>query len=372
MVGLIALPTTGLLQNSALGPRIAVSLQTLHLSFAHRFPRPNPMPSRTSTGQAATIPRVLCLTMNPSVDLATDTPRVLPTHKLRCSDAVHDAGGGGINVARVMTRLGGTCASLCPAGGPSGHWLEVRMAQDGLRNTTIPIAQETRVSFCVHETETGEEFRFVMPGPVLSESEWRASLDHLAQLPEFPDYLVASGSLPPGVPIDFYARLARLCRERGAQLVLDTSGPALAAALAEGVFLWKPNLKELGELTGETLNTPAQWQAAAVRCVDKGLAEVVALTMGHQGALLVTREGLWSAPPLTIPVASAVGAGDSFVGGLVWGLQRGMALPEAFAWGVAAGSAALMSVTTGLSRLEDAQKLHPLVRLIPCAPGPSD
>ena len=95
---------------------------------------------------------------------------MLPTHKLRCSDAVHDAGGGGINVARVIIRLGGACDSVCPAGGPSGHWLEVRMAQDGLHNTTIPIAEETRVSFCVHEEETGEEFRFVMPGPRLADS----------------------------------------------------------------------------------------------------------------------------------------------------------------------------------------------------------
>lgn len=329
-------------------------------------------PSGAALYRMPRMQRVLCLTMNPSVDLATDTPRVRPTHKLRCSDALHDAGGGGINVARVVIRLGGRCASVCPAGGPAGHWLEVRMAQDGLSNTTIPIEQETRVSFCVHETDTGEEFRFVMPGPEISDPEWRACLDHMAQLPEFPDCVVASGSLPPGVPTDFYARLARLCRERGARLVLDTSGPALAAALAEGVYLWKPNLKELGELTGEVLDTPALWQAAAQRCVNDGRAEVVALTMGHLGALLVTQDGCWSAPPLAIPVASAVGAGDSFVGGMVWGLQSGLALPEAFAWGVAAGSAALMTVTTGLSRREDAQQLHPQVTLSFSAAPPRD
>lgn len=301
--------------------------------------------------------------MNPSVDLATDTPRVLPTHKLRCSSAIHDAGGGGINVARVILRLGGACESLCPAGGPSGHWLEVRMAEEGLGYTRIPIAEETRVSFCVHESETGEEFRFVMPGPRLAEAEWQACLDHLINLPRFPDYLIASGSLPPGVPTDFYARLARLCRERGTRLVLDASGTSVAAALAEGVYLWKPNLKELGEQSGRSLASPADGQAAACRIVDQGLVEVVALTMGHQGALLVTRNGLWSAPPLSIKPASAVGAGDSFVGGMVWGLQSGLALPEAFTWGVAAGSAALLSVTTGLSKREDALGLYPLVQL---------
>lgn len=328
--------------------------------MSHQAPRPD----------APALPRVLCLTMNPSVDLATETARVLPTHKLRCSDAVHDAGGGGINVARVVIRLGGACDSVCPAGGPSGHWLEVRMAQDGLHNTTIPIAEETRVSFCVHEGETGEEFRFVMPGPWLAEAEWQACLDHLSGLQAFPDYLVASGSLPPGVPDDFYARLARLCRERGSRLVVDASGPPLAAALSEGVYLWKPNLRELGEFTGAVLRTPTEWQAAAARCVDQGKAQVVALTLGHLGAMLVTREGAWSAPPLPIKVASAVGAGDSFVGGMVWGLQGGLALQEAFAWGVASGSAALLSVSTGLSRREDAAQWYPRVQLTALTPIP--
>ena len=322
------------------------------------------MPNANAADRAGRLPRVLCLTMNPSMDLATDTARVVPTHKLRCGEGLHDAGGGGINVARVITRLGGVCETLCPAGGPTGHWLESRMAQEGLKNTTIPIAEETRVSFTVHERETGDEYRFVLPGPQLAENEWQACLNHLVNLPRFPDFLIASGSLPPGVPSDFYARLARMCREQGARLVLDASGPSVAAALAEGVYLWKPNLKELGEQTGQSLASPGEGLVAARSVVKQGQVEVVALTMGHQGAALFTREGEWSAPPLSIPVASAVGAGDSFVGGLVWGLQQGLPLHEAFAWGVAAGSAALMSVTTGLSRREDAQSLHSQVRLV--------
>lgn len=301
---------------------------------------------------------VLCLTMNPSVDLATETENVVPTHKLRCGDTLHDAGGGGINVARVLTRLGGRCVALCPTGGSSGHWLEQRMRDEGLDSVFLPIADETRVSFTVHEHSTGAEFRFVMPGPHLSEAEWMACLTHLDALAHFPDLLVASGSLPPGVPVDFYGRLARLCHQRNAKLVLDASGPALAAALAEGVFLFKPNLKELAELSGEALESPAQWQAAARRLVADGKADIVALTLGHLGALLVTRDAMWSAPPLDIPVASAVGAGDSFVGGLVWAWQQGRPLDEAFAWGIAAGSAALLTAGTGLAHPEDVQRLR--------------
>jgi 6-phosphofructokinase 2 len=170
--------------------------------------------------------------MNPSVDLSTETERVVPTHKLRCTDTLHDAGGGGINVARVLARMGGYCTALCPTGGSSGQWLQARMAQEGMVGVFLPIAGETRVSFTVHEHATGAEYRFVMPGPLLSDAEWQACLSHLEAMPDFPDLLVASGSLPPGVPTDFFARLARLCRERGARLVLDTAGPALAAALA--------------------------------------------------------------------------------------------------------------------------------------------
>lgn len=308
-------------------------------------------------------PTVLCLTMNPSVDLATETEAVVPTHKLRCDATLHDAGGGGINVARVLTRMGGRCTSLCPLGGSPGQWLQRRMRDEGLEAAFLPIADETRVSFTVHERRTGAEFRFVMPGPRLSDREWQACLDHLEQMPQFPDLLVASGSLPPGVPADFYARLARLCRARGARLVLDTSGPPLAAALAEGVFLCKPNLRELTELVDRPLETPAQWQAAARQLVLDGRAQAVALTLGHLGALLATREAAWNAPPLDIAVASAVGAGDSFVGGMVWGLQQGQPLEQAFGWGVAAGSAALLSTGTGLCRLEDIQRLWPQVQL---------
>ncbi|MDP2416583.1 MAG: 1-phosphofructokinase family hexose kinase [Hydrogenophaga sp.] len=310
--------------------------------------------------------RILCLTMNPSVDLATETERVVPTHKLRCGDTLHDAGGGGINVARVLARLGGHCTALCPTGGSSGQWLQTRMAQEGMHGIFLPIAGETRVSFTVHEHSTGAEYRFVMPGPRLSDAEWQACLQYLQNMPDFPDLLVASGSLPPGVPPDFDAQLARLCRERGARLVLDTSGPALAAALTEGVYLVKPNLRELSELSGQTLETPEQWEKAARALVVGGQAQVVALTMGHLGALLVTREGAWFAQPLPIQVASAVGAGDSFVGGMVWALQHHHPLAEAFAWGVAAGSAALLSVGTGLCCKEDAQQLFAQVQAVPC------
>ncbi|MFT5933721.1 MAG: 6-phosphofructokinase 2 [Hydrogenophaga sp.] len=301
--------------------------------------------------------------MNPAVDLATDTERVVPTNKLRCGVPSHDAGGGGINVARVLTRLGGSAHALCPVGGPSGEWLKSRMLDEALASTFLPMAIETRMSFTVHEQSSGAEYRFVMPGPTLSEADWRSCLHALTDLNPFPVWVVASGSLPPGVPVDFYARLARLCRDRGARLVLDAAMPALAPAMTEGVYLVKPNLRELSELVGAPLASADAWCAAAQGLVDRGAAEVVALTLGHLGAVLATREGLWCAGPLPVPVVSAVGAGDSFVGGMVWALHDGQPLMDAFAWGVAAGSATLLTAGTGLCRAEDVQRLRAQVVL---------
>lgn len=309
----------------------------------------------------------LCLTMNPSVDLTTDTEQVVPTHKLRCSSTLHDAGGGGVNVARVLTRLGGHCQSLCPKGGPTGHWLEQRMRAEGLDVRFLEIADETRVSFTVHETRSGSEFRFVMPGPSLTETDWLAMLSLVDQLDPFPDLVVASGSLPPGVPSDFYAQLSRRVRARGSRLVLDTSGAPLKAALDAGVYMVKPNLRELSELCGRPLEDAPAWNAAARALVAQGQAEVVALTLGHLGATLVTRDEAWTTPALPVTVSSAVGAGDSFVGGMVWALQQGKDLREAFTWGVASGTAALVSVGTGLCQPADVRRLQPLVQPVALA-----
>ena len=317
-----------------------------------------------NAGMTSLAGTVLCLTMNPSVDVSTHTDRVVPADKLRCAPAGRDAGGGGLNVASVVHRLGGRSSALYPAGGAAGQWLTQHLARAGVPAHALPIAQDTRENFTVQALDTGAEYRFVLPGPTLAEAEWQACLDVVTTWPEPLALLVASGSLPPGAPADFYARLARVANRRGVRLVLDTSGPALAAALQAGVFLVKPNLRELRELTGLPLETPDDWRPAAQALVDRGEAEIVALTLGADGALLLTRDGAWRAEALPVEVASSVGAGDSFVGALVWRLQQGQSLPDAFGWAMAAGSAALLTPGTGLCLPQDVQRLQPLVQVI--------
>lgn len=305
------------------------------------------------------MPAIITLTLNPALDLATTTDRVAPTHKLRCSPAQRFAGGGGINVARVLHRLGSDVQAWALAGGAAGEQVRQLLADEGVATAIQPIAGDTRENFSVVETSTGHEFRFVLPGPTLQTAEWQACLDALAAPTTAPRWLIASGSLPPGVPPDFYARLAPLARARGTRLVVDSSGQPLAAALQAGVALVKPSLRELRELLQQPLTNATAWCAAAQSLVHAGQAEIVALSVGEQGAVLATREGVWQAPALNVPAATGTtGAGDCFLAALVWALDRGDAPAEALRWGVAAGAAALLAPGTSLAQAADVHRLQ--------------
>jgi 6-phosphofructokinase 2 len=206
-----------------------------------------------------------------------------------------------------------------------------------------------------------------LPGPDIATTEWRASIDYLASVAPAPKFVVLSGSLPPTLAIDSYAQLARLARARGCKVVLDTSGAPLAAALETGVYLIKPSLRELAELTGAPLEDEVQWCAAAQLLVRGGQAELVALSLGERGAMLLSNQGAWRADAVRVDVKSTTGAGDSFLGAMVWALSRDSALPDAFRYAVAAGSAALLHGGTNLCRADDVVRLAQQVHLEPIA-----
>ncbi|MDD2712278.1 MAG: 1-phosphofructokinase family hexose kinase [Simplicispira sp.] len=310
----------------------------------------------------------LTLTPNPALDLATRTERVQPTHKLRCGPLQRYPGGGGVNVARVLQRLGGDVQAWFLAGGATGAQLQPLLAAEGVRTQTTPIQGETRENFSVVQTSTGDEFRFVLPGPQVQAHEWQGWQDSITALAPLPRWTVASGSLPPGVPNDFYAHLARQVHAQGQRLVLDSSGAALAAALQVGVYLVKPSLRELRELTGAALTDTAQWCTAAQALVQRGQADMVALSAGEHGAVLATRGGVWQAPALPVAATTGTtGAGDCFLAALVWALEQGESPPEALRWGVAAGSAALLAPGTALADSADIRRLHGQVALLQVA-----
>lgn len=319
------------------------------------------------------MPRILTLTLNPALDISTAIDRVEPVHKMRCGEPVQHPGGGGINVARVLHRLGADVVAIYPAGGASGAALTKLLQAEGVPAQVVPINGETRESFSVHEASSGQDWRFVLPGPTLSEAELQACCETLlaavdaavsapGDRPTSDTWVVASGGLPPGVSDACYADLAREVRARGARFVIDTNGPALAQALAAGVDVFKPSLRELRQLSGLPLSDEASQVAAARHLIDQGQARAVALSLGEQGAVLVTAEGAWRAAALNVPVASTIGAGDSFVAGLVFGLAQGQVPQQAFAQALATSAAALLSHGTSLADPADVARLLPQVR----------
>ncbi len=305
---------------------------------------------------------VVTLTMNPAIDLCATVDRLDPTRKLRCRDLRRDPGGGGINVARALRRLGGRAVAVFPAGGPAGARLEAMLRAERAPHRTLSIAGETREDFTAQVAATGEQYRFILPGPRLSRAECAAVFDLLGALQPKPQLLVASGSLPPGAPISFYGRVATFARGAGLRLALDAAGPALRHGLAAGVWLVKPNLAELEELAGAALPDLESRLGACRRLVEDGAAEIVALSMGADGALLVGAEEAWFAPAPRIAPLSTVGAGDSFTAGLVRALANGAPAPSALAMAVAAGSAALLAPGTQLCRAADVQSLLARIR----------
>ena len=298
---------------------------------------------------------IVTLTLNPAIDASCEAEEVRPIHKVRTCDERYHPGGGGLNVARVIRELGAEALAIYLAGGMTGRALDEMVDAIGLRRRTIQIAGRTRVSFVVYERSSGQEYRFVAQGPELHDDEWQACFGHLEAL-DF-DYLVASGSLPKGPPEDFYRQIAQVVADKGARLVLDTSGPALARALGRGVYLIKPNLREFEQLIGRPLREPAEQEAAARQLIDRGRVEIVAVSLGAEGALLVTSEGCRRLRAPKLEPKSAVGAGDSFVGAMTFGLADGRPVEDAFALGVAAGTAAVLTMGTELCRRADVERI---------------
>lgn len=301
---------------------------------------------------------IVTLTLNPSVDKNSSINYVIPEHKLRCNTPTFEAGGGGLNVSRAIEQLGGQSLAIYLAGGPTGQMLLQLLDEEQLNHGSIPISGWTRQNLTVFEEGSTQQYRFIMPGPTVEQSEWQACLHQLSTLNPKPDYIVASGSLPRGVPVDFYARLARVAKQMGTRLIVDTSGEPLRQAAREGVYLLKPNMRELEQLAGEKIEQQSEVEGIARELVESGPNEVIVVSLGAGGAFSISEAGVARVASPTVPIRSKVGAGDSMVAGIVLSLARGLSLWQAMCFGVAAGAAAVMTPGTQLCRGEDATFLY--------------
>jgi 6-phosphofructokinase 2 len=275
--------------------------------------------------------------------------------KLRCPNPKTEPGGGGVNVSRAIQNLGGTSSAMYLAGGFAGDHYTSLLNKAGIQTIVIPIQHETRENIVVVDESTNHQYRFTIEGPEVSEKEWKHCLEEVHKQ-QF-DFLVASGSLAPGMPTSFYKELASIVNKKKAKLVIDTSGAALKDAVDEGVFLIKPNLGELSSLyCAEELHDDDATNAAK-DIISKGYCEVIVVSMGASGALLVTKDEVHKVHSLPVKKKSTVGAGDSMVAGILMGITKKYNWKDVLRYGVAAGTAATMHSGTELCKKGDTERL---------------
>lgn len=304
------------------------------------------------------IKTIVSLSMNPSIDKSANVERVIVERKLYCTAPASEPGGGGVNVSRAIKKLGGESKLLYPSGGIVGQLLNDLLEREKIAHQPIPITGMTRESFVFYEESTGLQYRFGMPGPVMRDEEWQRCLDELQNVEPKPDYIVASGSLPLGVPVDFYARVARIGKAKGIKVIIDAPSANLKPALREGVCLIKPNIREFKELFNGEIKEEPQIKEKASELVKTGQSEIVVVSLGAAGIIAAFDGKVEHIIPPTVPVISKVGAGDSMVAGIVLSFAKGMPVHNAIRFGVAAGTAAVMTPGTELCRREDAERLY--------------
>ena len=300
--------------------------------------------------------KIVTVTFSPCIDKTTTVPDLIPEKKLRCSSPTLQPGGGGINVARAIKKLGGEAIAVYPAGGYTGKYFNALLEKENVPVIIIESKNETRENIIVVEESKNKQYRFGMPGTELTEDEWQQCLTAIEKR-EGIEYIVASGSLPPGVPLDIYARLAIIAKRKNAKLVVDTSGEALKHAVDEGVYLIKPNLGELASLAGVENIDEYQIVSLGKEIIKKGSCEILVVSMGEKGAMLITKNVNHHFLPPQVERKSTVGAGDSMVAGLVLGLSKQQSLPEVLKYGIACGTAATMNPGTELCKKEDVEML---------------
>lgn len=280
------------------------------------------------------MPKIITITFNPSIDKSTSVELITPDIKLTCAIPKYEPGGGGINVARAIKKLGGEATAVYLAGGCSGLKFNELMKDESINTVITETKNNTRENLVIVEMSTKRQFRFGIPGLEVYQPEWKALLRSIEKINDI-EYIVTSGSLPEGIPVDIFGRIARIARKKGAKLIVDTAGDALSKAVEVGVFLIKPNLREMCSLVGLENQSIESIGHEARNLMNKGSCHAVVVSLGGDGALLFTKDLFVRITPPKVDVKSTVGAGDSMVAGIVLSLLKNKTLLDAVKYGVA-------------------------------------
>lgn len=302
--------------------------------------------------------KIITLTLNPALDCASTTERIIADGKLRCSSPIFEPGGGGINVSRAIHKLGGKSIAIYPAGGSTGEQLTQLLKEEGVSTAPLLCAQWTRQNLNVVTTDDNAQYRFIMPGASLSDQEQQA-LQQLITTHQDAKYCVISGSIAENMPKDVVASIIELCQQHDIKVIYDGSGNALEEAVHNGgLYLIKPNANELAVLTHSEFIEPDELENKARQIISEGKSQVVLVSLGPQGALLVTKDICEQIVPPRVQKNSTVGAGDSMVGATVLALANNLTIREAARRGIAAGTAATMNHGSELCKAEDVQRIY--------------
>ncbi len=299
---------------------------------------------------------IITLTLNPAIDKSTTVKAIVPDKKLRCATPKFEPGGGGINVSRALKRLGGMSTAVYLAGGYSGKHFQHLLELESIESCVVEIQSHTRENLIVVDESCNTQYRFGMPGPKVEDSEWIQCLD-LIKGADNVQFIVASGSIPIGVPANFLGKLAVVAKEKKAMLIVDTSGEPLRHAVSQGVYMLKPNLGELSALHGVDELHEEDAVKAAKEIIAKGGAEILVVSMGASGAMLVTKDEVITSSSPTVKKKSTVGAGDSMVAGMVYALSKEWSWLDVLQYGIATGTATTMNSGTELCKKEDVERL---------------
>jgi 6-phosphofructokinase 2 len=309
---------------------------------------------------------ILTITANPALDLSTEAPAVVPDRKLRCSAPLVHPGGGGVNISRAIANLGGRSRALVAHGGTTGQELIRLIEAEGLTPESLGVDHPTRQSVSVGDQATGLQYRFMLPGAIWSEADAETARAAILGAVAPGALVLPSGSLPPGLSVDFFLGLAGDLAAKGARMILDTSGPALARAAEarSGLYVLRMDTAEAEELTGRRLTDLADIATLATSLLAAEAAEIVMIAAGAQGTVISSPDWMGlTRPPVVVP-HSKIGAGDSFMGAFALSIARGDDPVTACCWGTAAAASAVQEEGTRLCQRGDVERFFAQVERV--------
>lgn len=313
-----------------------------------------------NTGRGETM--IFTLTLNPAVDRELTVGSIEFDTVLRASEWRVDCGGKGFNVARMLKSLGLSSTALGFAAGKAGELLNDKLQELGIETDFVWVEGETRTNVSIVGSDNGRYVKVNEPGPSIGLNDIVRMKEKVQERVQEGDWWVLAGSLPPGVPAEIYGELIEIIHSAGAKVFLDTSSSALAKSCGTGPLLVKPNAEEASELTGLPVGNTDEIVKAAQAVCGKGVKNVI-VSLGKDGAVLVDRNQAWKALSPKITEKNPIGAGDSMVAGVIWGLSEGKEVAEALRRGIACGAATASLAGTAVGSLEQVGKLLRKVQL---------